>query len=89
MKWSSGHGIWDIRFLLASFGLWVSDNTEGNVSEITPMAGQRKPLRHQATKVEAADQRANAGVAGVASAAMRRPINVKLLRLAPVVAVDL
>ena len=66
MKWSSGHGIWDIRFLLASFGLWVSDNTEGNVSEITPMTGQRKPLRHQATKVKADDPAANTRVAGVA-----------------------
>jgi hypothetical protein len=31
-----------------------------------PMAGQRKPLPHQATKVEADDQPANARVAGVA-----------------------
>jgi hypothetical protein len=39
---------------------------EGNVSEITPMAGQRKPLRHQATEVAADDQPANTRVAGVA-----------------------
>jgi hypothetical protein len=36
------------------------------VSEIAPTGGQRKPLRHQATKVEADDQPANARVAGVA-----------------------
>jgi hypothetical protein len=30
------------------------------------MAGQRKPLRHQATEVEADDQAANTRVAGVA-----------------------
>jgi hypothetical protein len=45
----------------------VSDNTEGNVSEITRVAGQRKPLRHQATEGEADDQAAKSSAAGVAS----------------------
>ena len=43
----------------------------------------------EATKVEADDQAAKSGVAGVASAAMRRPINVKSRRLALAVTVDL
>ena len=45
----------------------MSDNTEGNVSEITPMAGRRKPLRHQATEVAADDQATKSRVAGVAT----------------------
>ena len=36
-RWSSGHGISNIGFLLASLDLQVSDNTDGNVSEITHM----------------------------------------------------
>ena len=35
------------------------------MSEITPIGGQRKPLRHQATKVAADDQPANERIAGV------------------------
>ena len=44
-----------------------SNNTEGNLSEITLMAGQHKPLHHQATKVAVDDQAAKSRVAGVAS----------------------
>ena len=51
----------------------MSDNTEGNVSEVTPMLGQRKPFDHQATAVEADAQAKKSGVAGVASAMRSTP----------------
>ena len=48
-----------------------------------------RAVHHQVTRVEVNDQAAKSGVARVASAAMRRPINVNPRRLALAVSVDL